>query len=318
MALNFPSNPANLQQYTDDNGIVWQYISTKGIWNVYRDDALKEFLGAKIVLDTNKSLISTLTAVAFDSEAFDIGEYFNLVSPTKLNISRPGFYRINLLVLAGSLGSGASYTFTVKKNGSTTITTTIAGANQSVTYDEILELVSGDYVELYASETDGVGDIVAGSFFEIQNIGDTIGSAQSTATKFSGLKLNLTSEESLLASFSAITWDSAQFNTNADINGNSYWSISDSSKAKIYTNGYYRLKSYFKASTLGSNNSYTIDLRIDNTSYASSSLSPNDSLDFDNVYSLASGSYIQVFAKESGGIGTITTDSFFELIRLGV
>lgn len=318
MALNFPSSPTNLQQYTDSNGIVWEYTSGKGVWSVYRDDSLKEFSGAKIVLDTNEALTSTLTAVSFDSEQFDIGSYFSALTPTKLNINKPGFYRVNLVVVAGSLGSGASYTFTVKKNGVTTITTTNAGANQSVSYSEILELVYGDYIELYASEADGVGEIVAGSFFDIENVGDSLGSAQSTATKFSGVKLNLTSNESLVSSFSAVTWDSAYFNTNADINGSFYWNISDSTKAKISTNGYYRIKTYVKVGTLGSNGSYTIDLRVNGTSYSSSSLSPNDSLDYDDVYNLTSGSYVQLFAKESGGVGTLTTDSFFELIRLGV
>ena len=318
MALNFPSSPTNLQQYTDGNGIVWQYLSSKGVWDVYRDDALKEFSGAKIILDTNEALTSTSTAVTFDSEVFDIGTYFTTLNSTKLTINKPGFYRVNLLIVAGALGSGASYTFIVKKNGSTTLTTTTAGANQSTSYDEILELITGDYLELYASETEGVGDIVAGSFFEIQNIGDTIGSAQSTATKFSGVKLNLTSEEALISSLTATTWDSADFNTNADINGNFYWTISDPSKVTIYTTGYYRIKAFLKAGVLGSDSSYTIDLKFNSTSSASSSLSPNDSLDFDDVYNLTSGSYVQFFASESGGIGTITTDSFFELIRLGV
>jgi hypothetical protein len=318
MALNFPSSPIGGQQYTDDNGIVWQYSSAKGVWNVYRDDALKEFSGAKILLDTNEALTSILTAVTFDSEDFDIGGYFSISFPTRLTISRPGFYRLNLLIIAGALGSGASYTFAVKKNGSTTLTTTTAGANQSISYDEIVELVTGDYVELYASESEGVGEIELDSFFEIQNIGDEIGSAQSTATKFSGLKLNLTSIESLTSLLSPITWDSTEFNTNADINGNVYWTAISSSRATIYTTGYYRVKAFFEAGSLGSVDSYTIDLRFNNTSSASSSLSPNDTLDFDDVYNFISGSYIEFLASESGGVGEITTNTFFELIRLGV
>jgi hypothetical protein len=32
MALNFPASPTNGQQYTDPNGVVWEYSSTPGVW----------------------------------------------------------------------------------------------------------------------------------------------------------------------------------------------------------------------------------------------------------------------------------------------
>ncbi len=318
MALNFPSNPTNLQQYTDDNGIVWEFLSTKGVWDVLRDDKLKEFSGVKLVLDIPDLLIPTSTAVSWDSTNYDIGGYFNGSFPTKIIIPKIGFYRLNLLISVGALGSGASYTFVVKKNGTTTLTTTTAGANQFVSYDEILQLYSGDYIELYALETEGIGSINAGSFFETQNIGDQIGSSQSEATTFSGLKANLDIAEALTASLAPITWDSAIFNTNADINGNVYWLIGDSSKAVIYTTGYYRIKASFEAGSTGTDDSYIVDLRFNNTSSISASMSPNGSLDIDDVFNFTSGSYIQFFAAESGGVGEITTDSYFELIRLGV
>lgn len=318
MALNFPSNPTNLQQYTDPNGIVWEYISGKEIWNVLRDDALKEFSGAKISLSTIQALTATGSAVSFDTEDFDLGNYYIGTSPSRLTAPSPGFYRINLLAIAGPQGSGASYTFMIKKNQTNTITTTTAGANQSVTYDEIVQLQSGDYIELYASETDSVGEVEVGSFFEIQNVGDLVGSAQSPATTFSGLELTLTSDEALTSTPTAVTWDYATFNTNADINGNVYWNISDSSKAYIYTTGYYNIKAFFQAGSQGNDESYTIDLRINGSSSSSASLGPNDTVNFDDIYNFTSGSYIQFFASESGSVGEITTDSYFELIRLGV
>jgi len=318
MALNFPSSPTNGQQYTDNNGIVWQYLSGKGIWEVLKDNKLKEFSGVKLVLDMPDSLTSTSTAISWDSADFDIGGFFNVSFPTRLIIPNIGFYRVNLLIVVGALGSGASYTFVVKKNGTTNITTTVAGANQFVSYDEILQLYEGDYIELYALETEGIGSVNVGSFFEMQNIGDQIGSAQTAATTFSGLKANLDMSEALTASFAPITWDSTIFNTNADINGNVYWAIGDPSKAVIYTTGYYRIKALFEAGSTGTDDSYTVDLRFNNTSSFTSSMSPNGSLDIDDVFNLTSGSYIQFFAAESGGIGELTTDSYFELIRLGV
>lgn len=318
MALNFPSNPTNLQQYTDDNGIVWEFIGSKSAWDVLRDDKLRDFSGAKVVLDLNVALTPISTAIAWDTENFDLGGYFNASFPTRLTMPKIGFYRVNLLVSVGALGNGASYTFQVKKNGTGLLTTTTAGANQFVSYDEILQLYEGDYIELYGLESEGVGDINASSFFEIQNIGDQIGSAQSEATTFSGLKLNLTAAESLTSTPTAISWDNAIFNTNADINGNVYWNISDPTKAYIYTTGYYRIKALFESGINGTDNSYKVNLKFNNTSIVSSSIGPNDRLDLDDTYNLTSGSYIQVFADESVGIGELTTNSFFELIRSGV
>jgi hypothetical protein len=318
MALNFPANPTNLQQYSDDNGTVWEFLSTKGVWNVLADDRLKEFSGVKLVLGSPDSLIPTSTAISWDSANFDIGGYFNVSFPTRLTIPKIGFYRLNLLISVGALGNGASYTFVVKKNGTINLTTTVAGANQFVSYDEILQLYEGDYIELYGLEAEGVGSINAGSFFEAQNIGDQIGSAQSEATTFSGLKSNLDIAEALTSSFAPVTWDSTVFNTNADINGNVYWSVGDPSKAVIYTTGYYRIKASFEAGSTGTDDSYEVDLRFNNTSSISASMSPNGSLDIDDVFNLTSGSYIQFFAAESGGVGELTTDSYFELIRLGV
>lgn len=317
-ALNFPPNPTNLQQYTDDNGIVWEYISSKSVWDVLRDDKLREFSGVKLSLDMPDSLIPTSTAVVWDSTNYDIGGYFNSNFPSRLTIPKIGFYRLNLLISVGPLGSGASYTFVVKKNSDTILTTTTAGANQFVSYDEIFQLYTDDYIELYALETEGIGTINAGSFFEAQNIGDQIGSSQSEATTFSGLKANLDVAEALTASLAPISWDSTTFNTNADINGNVYWTIADPSKATISTTGYYRVKASFEAGSAGTDDSYTVDLRFNNTSSFSSSMSPNGSLDIDDVFNLTSGSYIQFFGAESGGVGEITTDSYFELIRLGV
>jgi hypothetical protein len=318
MALSFPSNPTNGQQYTDDNSIVWQYLSSKTVWNPLSDDSLKEFSGAKVVLDFSEALTANSAPVSWDVETFDLGGYFNLANNTKLTVTNPGFYRVNVLAITSTLGSGASYTFIVRKNGTTDITVTTAGPNQAVNYDEILQLVSGDYLELYAAESGDVGEILERSFFEIQNIGDQVGSAQSTATKFSGASLNLAGAESLTSSLAPITWDSTDYNVNADINGNVYWSVSEPSKIFIYTTGYYRVKSLMEASSQGSVGSYTVDFRVNGTSFTSASLSPNDSLDFDDMYNFTSGSYIEFWASESEDVGEITTDSYFQIIRQGV
>lgn len=319
MGLNFPTSPIDLQEYIDSNGTVWEYNATKTVWAVKRYDELKEFSGAKIEFTSAYTLTTVSTAVSWDSSNFDTGTYFDINnSPTKLIIKDTGYYRINALITTGDQGNGASYTISLIQNGTIIMTTDTAGPNQGIHYDEIHLLHTSDYVEIYASETGAVGTLLTTSYFEIERVGFSIGSAFSTRGAFSGVKLNLTSVESMTSTPTTITWDTTEFNVNADINGNIYWDITNSDKLTIYTTGYYRVKSMFETGPSGVANSYTIDLKLNGATLESSSLGPIETLDLDETYNFTSGSYLQVYAKNSGGVGTITTDSYFEVVRVGI
>lgn len=319
MALSFPKTPTNLQQYTDSNNIVWEYNSTKGVWNTKKDNQLKQFSGAKIELTSNLNLTSTLTAIDWDASEFDTNTYFDSInSPSKLLITSTGYYRINVLLITGTQGNGASYSFSVKINGTEILTNDTTGPNTGVHYDEIQLLHSGDYVEIWGSEDAGVGTLLTTSYFEIERVGYALGSAFGTLGAFSGVKLELSSVENTTSTPTAITWDTAPFNINADINGNLYWDSLTSDKLNIYTDGYYRLKSTFKTGTAGATNSYLIDVKLDGTTLESASIGPIETVDLDETYNFLSGSYLQVYVSNGGSVGTITTDSYFELIRVGV
>jgi hypothetical protein len=319
MALNFPTSPTNSQQYTDDNGIVWEYISSKGVWDRVGSNSIKQFSGAKILFDVEKNLTSTLTACNFDTSEFDTDEYFDSVSfPSRLRIKRSGFYRVNILISVGSEGTGASYIFSVKLNGTNTLTNETAGSNQYVSYDETLQLYAGDYIELFASEGSSVGTLNTDSFMEIERIGFSIGSSASRGNEFSGVKLKLTTNENFTNIPTPLEWDTTEYNINADINANLYWNSSDAGKITIWTNGYYRLKSIFITENLGSSNSHLIDLRKDGITFLSSSMGANDVMQLDETYNLLSGSYFEVYISDDESIGEISTDSYIQLIRLGV
>lgn len=319
MALNFPISPTNGQEYIDSNGTVWEYNSTKTVWAVKRHNELKEFSGAKLIFTTPFSLTSVSSAVSWDTSSFDTGVYFDgLDFPTKLTVTNTAYYRINVLLVTGTQGNGASYTFILKQNGNIIMTTDSAGPNQSIHYDEIHLLHSGDYIEIYASESGSSGTISTKSYFEIDRVGFSMGSSFSSRGAFSGAKLNLTTAENTTSTPTAITWDSTEFNVNADINGNVYWDVSESTKVTFYTTGYYRVKSLFETSANGATDSYTVDLRLDNTTLESSSLGPLDNLILDEIYNFSSGSYLQVYIDNTGSIGSITTDSYLEVIRVGV
>lgn len=316
--LSFPSSPINGQQYTDSNSVVWQYNSSKGVWNKLRSDVEKQFSGAKVKLSNVLILSDTLSSINFEFAEYDTGTYFTLSSPTRLTAAFSGFYRIAMLINTGTQGNGASYTFSVYKNGSV-LNTTTAGPNQAVEYDETVLLNAGDYIEFKASESGNVGTLLITSFWELQRIGFNIGSSFSLDSAFSGVRLELTTAENMTTTPTAISWDNANdFNLNADINGNVYWNIGSSGKVNIYTTGYYRAKSVCYSSAQGSDDSYKVDLRKDGTTLTSASFGPNDITELDETYRFLSGSYLEVFASNSGNVGTLTTDSYFELIRLGV
>jgi hypothetical protein len=318
MALNFPSSPTNLQQYSDPNGIVWEYTSAKGVWRPLTTNELKEFSGAKIEFTTTKTLTSTSSAISWDSSEFDTGTYFNISTPSKINITKAGYYRLNVTIQTGTQGNGASYNLVVKKNGTTNLVSDTAGPNQGVIYDEVFEFFTGDYLELHADETGAVGTLTTNSYFEIERIGYALGSSFSPMGAFSGVKLELSTAESMTSTLTGITWDSAEYNINADINGNTYWSLSDTTKVNISTTGYYRVKSVLKTGTAGTTDSYTLDLKLNGLTLTSGSLSPNDLFQLDEVYNFTSSSYLQIYAKNTGAVGTITTDSYFQVIRMGV
>lgn len=320
MALNFPTSPTNLQQYTDSNGIVWEYLSVKSVWNKKSDTNIKQFSGAKISLSANLGLISTTSQVAFDVVDFDTNSYTNIaVNSSRISISINGYYRVSALFETGPLGAGSTYNFVVKKNGVTELANSTASPNQFISYDEVLQLNSGDYIECYIHEDDGIGTILNTSFFEIYRIGYAIGSSFSPLDSFSGVKLTLSANESMVSTPTAINWDAADYNVNADINGNVYWSISTSPKISIYTDGYYRLKSSFVANSIGGSNSYNINIKATgSTTIESASLGALENIELDETYYFPSGTYIEVYASNTGSIGQLTTDSYLQLTRIGV
>lgn len=319
MALNFPASPVNLQLYTDPNSVVWQYLSAKNVWVKYSTQSIKEFSGAKLILNNNKSLTINELPLEFDDFVFDTDEYFNFAQfPSRISVKRTGYYRLNLLLATSNLGTGASYGFTIKKNGTLTLASDNAGPNQFLYYDEISLLYAGDFIQVLVSDTNAVGEITTDSFFEIERVGFGLGTTTNASNGFSGVKVILTTEESLTSTPTSIPWDNASININADVNGNVYWSINNKPDLTIYTTGYYRVKGTLESNNLGGNDSYTLTLRAAGSTLDSSSISANERLDIDETYYFTSGSIIDVQASNSGGVGALTTGSFLQLIRQGV
>lgn len=312
MALNFPSSPTNGQLYTDPNAVIWRFDGVK--WNVERGTAYKAFSGAKVSLGTNYSLTATSTAVSFDTVSINIDEYYSVGTPTRISVSQSAFYRVNFSIYTSTIG--ASYNLVLKKNSSDILSSVTISPNQSTNFDEIIELVADDYLEVYASEVSGVGELTTLSFFEITRIGYSLGTAVSAATIFSGVRGILTSTYSVISTPTAVSWDDTEFNQNSDASGATYWTVGLPTRFTIGVGGYYRLKGFIGISTAGT---YTFTLRKNGgTTLATTIIDAFQTTQIDELYQFDSGDFVELVVNDTNSSGTLSTGTYLELIRIGV
>lgn len=319
MTLSFPVSPTNGQQYTDPNGIVWEYNGTQ--WNRSSTTSSKQFSGTKIYLTTDWFLTSTVTAVEFDGEEIDTANYFNLSSPSIVSIPRTGYYRVHASIKTGQEGTGASYTVQLKRNNTNLLDTNMS-AFQTGVYDEVLLLNVGDTISLYASEATDVGRIETNSFIEVALQGYTFGGAITPGFEFSGVKVELQNDVSTTTTPTAITWSSndIKFNINANAAGNVYWTNTSPTRFTIYTTGYYRLRAFFLTNANGSSDSYTITIRKNGSDVVENiTLGGNESAELDETYQFNTTDYLEIMVSNTEASTAIKqTESFFQIIRLGV
>lgn len=312
MALNFPSTPTNGQLYTDPNSVVWRFDGVK--WNVERGTAYKTFSGAKINFSATYNLSATSAAVSFDNVLFDIDDYFTLSQPTRITIRQTAFYRVNFSAFTST--NGSSYTITLKKNGSTVLSSVTISPNQFTNFDEVVDLVVGDYLEVFASETLGTGALTTSTFFEIARAGYSMGTAVSAATAFSGVRGNLTSPYSLTTTPTAVAWDTTEFNQNADASGATYWVVGSPSRFTIAITGFYRLKGFIAVASAGT---YTFTLKKNgSTNLATITIDAFETTQLDELYEFTATDYIELFASDGNSTGSLSTSAYLEMIRIGV
>lgn len=316
MALNFPAAPTLNQVYIDPMGISWKFDSIK--WEVIRNNRENAFVGTKLGFFSGVTLTTSLTPLEYTEEIYDTGQFFNYsVNPSRVFFNRTGYYRVNAQIVTGTTGSGASYSILIRKNGSITLQTSLIAANQAAIYDEVMEFSAGDYVEILASESNGIGELTTDSFLDVNLVGYSPSSQ--VGSVFSGVKLILSSEETTITDETAVTWDSAEYNVNASVLGDLYWNIADNTKLYISTTAYYCIRSAVMSNALGSSDSYTITLKKNGSFVLDSiSMGANDSVMIDTIFKFDAGDYIQLFISNSQNIGGIKNTSYLQLTRLGV
>lgn len=313
MPLNFPSSPTVGQTYTDDNSVVWQFDGT--VWNVVTGTTKKIFNGVKVEFTTNYALTSTLTAVNWDAEGYDTGSYWAAGQPSRITIPQTGYYSINLLLFAGAAGSG--YEISLKKNGSTVLTTGTINLNQSGQYYETMQLNANDYIELYAKEASAIGTLTTSSFLEVQQMGLGVGVGVNSYAAFSGVRTILTSAFSATTTPTGISWSTTEFDTNANAEALTYWSAGTPTRITIKVTGYYSVQAYVQIGTAGAN--YTLTLKKNGTTNISSnsSLNPNDQAWIEETFLFQTNDYIELFVSTGSGTGSVTADTHMEVIRQG-
>jgi hypothetical protein len=318
MPLTFPASPTIGQQYPDQNGTVWKYNGFG--WEPYLGSSFKIFNGSKAITTSNLNLAATPSAISWNSIEYNQGELFSYLTPTRFTAKEAGFYNVHLNLFTGSFGSGNSYTITIKKNGDTTLSETYSGPNQAIVYDEIIFFQLGEYIEIFATESTASGIITTDTVMEFTFVGASASTTTfNTYNLFSGVKTKLNAVENLTNVNTAIQWDTTTFNINADVSGNVYWTSGQSSNVSIYTTGYYRVQMYIQTESGGSTNSYTVNLRKNNSSTLETArLSPNDFISYDEIIKLNTNDYLRVEAAESGSAGAISPSSYITVTRVGV
>lgn len=317
MALNFPTAPQADDTYTDENGRLWLFDGVK--WEVSRGSSNRLFSGAKVRIDTLFSLTSTPAALDYDSEEFDVDNYFSLTEASKLRVSRDGYYRISGTLFTGALGTGSSYQFSLVKNGNVTLETVTVAANQAANYDAIIQLAGTDYIQIFVSEAESIGTLLEGSYVEITRLGLTAGTAIGSANAFSGVRARLTTPYTMASTPLSIVWNAYDYDTNANEQGETYWNALTPTRLVVKKNGYYNIKSFIYTGTDGAANSYIVTLRKNaGTTLATINLSPNDFASIDEIMYLQQNDYLQILAYNTGSVGQITTASYLEITRLGV
>jgi len=321
-ALTFPTSPSHLDTYTDPNQAIWQWDSDGPTWNVITSTTRKNFSGAKRQVNVADFSVTTdFVALEFSRNIYEVDSYF-LTSDTKSTVPTTGYYRVSANLFSGTDGSGSSYTVELRINNIKRYDISF-GPNQSTIVDETFSLVQGDTVAFFVKEATGTGTILAASTFTIYRIGYSPGTGISNHNAFSGVKAIITQEFNTTSTPLPITWGTTDFNANANVLGDLYWYSAVQERVTVRSTGYFNLKSFVKAGTAGSGNSYTITIKKNRNlgteaDLYSGTLSPNDFAQLDETIYLLEDDFLELMVSNSDNTGSITTDTYLELVREGL
>lgn len=128
---------------------------------------------------------------------------------------------------------------------------------------------------------------------------------------FNGVKLTLSTTFTLSSVSTPINWDVEEFDTGQ------YYSVGQPTRITIQQTGYYSVNVVLFADTTGGG--YDLSVKVNGTTTLTTGIiNPNQSAEYYETVPLNAGDYIEVYASEAENTGGLTTDSFFEVIQLGL
>jgi hypothetical protein len=134
----------------DNAGIHWQRVGGFGA---------AMMAAARVTTASTVSLLNnTVTAISFDTERFNSGEWDSAVNPSRITALVDGIYSISGSVSFSSNATGQRK-LAIRQNGATDIASEQSQATSSlptnVTVATVTKMLAGDYVELTALQTSG-------------------------------------------------------------------------------------------------------------------------------------------------------------------
>jgi hypothetical protein len=135
------------------------------------------FSGARTYINSSFNLTSTPTAISYDGIVYDqnadvLGAtYWSAVNDTRLTVKVDGYYRVKTLLTTSDAGSANSYDITLKKNANTNLESTSIGPSATLLLDEIYNLTTDDYLEIYVDNNDSTGSLANTAYIEITRLG---------------------------------------------------------------------------------------------------------------------------------------------------
>jgi len=93
--------------------------------------------------------------------------------------------------------------------------------------------------------------------------------------------------------------------------------INSNSAATAPTTGFYGVAANILSGTQGSGSSYTAELRVNNIKNSEIQFGPNQSVTIDDTLELVQGDVVEIYIKETIGVGEIIEGSTFTMYRIG-
>lgn len=133
-----------------------------------------------------------------------------------------------------------------------------------------------------------------------------------TRKMFSGAKIELTGTSTISSTDNVLGFSSVIHNVDA------YYNSDNIGRLTVPTTGFFRVQVVLFTGSQGNGASYTFKVRKNGTEIlTSSTVGPNQTVEYDETMLMNAGDYVEILGAESTNTGTVSTDSYFSLYRLG-